>query len=88
MEFNPELAITTGGVVVLGEDAVAHGSYSVSVTPEGAESVTSTGNWLSRLAKVDGDWKWAVSLINYDTAPPEGLTEPVVEEGEGSGDGV
>ena len=88
MEFSPELAITTGGVIVLGDDAVAHGSYSVSVTPEGAESVTSTGNWLSRLAKVDGDWKWAVSLINYDTAPPEGLTEPVVEEGEGSGDGV
>ena len=64
MEFSPELAITTGGVIVLGDDAVAHGSYSVSVTPEGAESVTSTGNWLSRLAKVDGDWKWAVSLIN------------------------
>ena len=88
MEGNPEVAVTTGGVLAWGDNAVAHGSYSVSATPAGGDPVTSTGNWMSRLAKVDGEWKWATSLLNYDTAPPEGLREPVIDEGEGSGDGV
>ena len=82
MVGNPENQVSADDVLVLGDSAVAHGSYSTTGTPEG-EPVTRGGNWMARLNKVDGNWRWAVGLSNMDTAPPEDLPAPVVRD-EGS----
>ena len=82
MVGNPENQVSADDVLVLGDSAVAHGSYSTTGTPEG-EPVTRGGNWMARLNKVDGNWRWAVGLSNMDTAPPEELPAPVVRD-EGS----
>jgi ketosteroid isomerase-like protein len=79
MVGNPENQISADDVLVLGDSAVAHGSYSTTGTPEG-EPVTSAGNWMARLNKVDGNWRWAVGLGNMDMAPPEDLSAPVVRD--------
>ena len=81
---NPQNQVSADDVLVLGDSAVAHGSYSepghTTGTPEG-EPVTSAGNWMTRLNKVDGNWRWAVGLSNWDTAPPEDLPAPLRDEG-------
>ena len=82
MVGNPENQVSADDVLILGDSAVAHGSYSTTGTPEG-EPVTRGGNWMARLNKVDGNWRWAVGLSNMDTAPPEDLPAPVVRD-EGS----
>lgn len=79
MVGNPENQVSADDVLVLGDSAVAHGSYSTTGTPEG-EPVTSAGNWMARLNKVDGNWRWAVGMSNMDTAPPEDLPAPVARD--------
>ena len=77
MESNPTLAVETADVEVFGDTAAAHGSYSVDIAPEGADAMSVTGNWMGSYEKVDGDWKIAVLLTNYDGDPPENLPEPM-----------
>lgn len=74
---NATLAVDTADVLVFGDSAVGHGSYSIDATPEGTDPIASTGNWMARFEKIDGDWKFAVALTNYDSDPPENLPEPV-----------
>ncbi|MCH7823451.1 MAG: SgcJ/EcaC family oxidoreductase [Acidobacteria bacterium] len=76
MEGNPTLAVETADVAVFGDTAVAHGSYSVEIAPEGADAMSVTGNWMASYEKADGDWKIAVLLSNYDGDPPEDLPDP------------
>ena len=77
MADNPTLAVETADVAVFGDTAAAHGSYSVDIAPEGADAMSVTGNWMGSYEKVDGDWKIAVLLTNYDGDPPENLPEPM-----------
>ncbi len=76
MEASPTLAVETADVMVFGDAAAAHGSYSVAVAPEGADAMMVTGNWMASYEKVDGDWRIAVLLTNYDGDPPENLDDP------------
>lgn len=80
MEGNPTLAVETDDVEVFGDTAVAHGSYSVESAPEGADTMTVTGNWMGSYEKVDGDWKISVLLTNYDADPPENLPDPITPD--------
>ncbi len=77
MADNPTLAVETADVAVFGDAAAAHGSYSVDIAPEGADPMSVTGNWMGSYEKVDGDWKIAVLLTNYDGDPPENLPDPM-----------
>lgn len=71
---SPTLNLTTGGTMVLGENAVAHGTWDVSATPEGAtEPVAMKGHYLTYFTKVNGEWKIGGVITNFDAAPPEGF---------------
>ncbi len=77
MAGNPTLAVETDDVMVFGDAAAAHGSYAVEIAPEGADATSVTGNWMGSYEKVDGDWKIALLLTNYDGDPPENLPDPM-----------
>lgn len=76
--MNAQLAVDTADVLVVGDSAVGRGSYSIDATPEGADPIAVTGNWMASFAKIDGDWKFTVALTNYDSDPPENLPDPVI----------
>ena len=77
MVGEPTLAVDTADVMVFGDIAAAHGSYSVEIAPEGADAMSVTGNWMKSYQKVDGDWRIAVLLTNFDGDPPEILDDPM-----------
>ena len=73
MAASPTLTIDPGEVMVFGEYAVGHGTYGVSLTPPGAPAPTSLGgHYLTFFQRVDGTWKIAGVVSNFDAAPPEG----------------
>lgn len=65
---SPNASIDTDDTIVEGEWAVAHGSYSVEATPEGAEAVTNTGNWAALFHNVGGEWLIQGLMSNFDSA--------------------
>ncbi len=89
MAGSPTLDLTSDETMVMGDNAVARGQYTVSVTPEGAaEPMTLAGAYMTYFVRVDGEWKINGALTNYNAAPPEGLPyaegtsdEPPPEEG-------
>jgi uncharacterized protein (TIGR02246 family) len=87
MAASPTATITGIETMVLGDHAVSLGSYSVQVTPEGGEPMTMGGHYLNLTQKVDGEWKIAGGITNYDSARPEGWSwnemsgDPPAEEG-------
>jgi ketosteroid isomerase-like protein len=58
------------------------GTYSISVTPEGAEPMGYSGAYINAMEKVDGEWKIAGTMSNYDAPPPEDWTWNPVPEGD------
>lgn len=73
MAGSPTLSLETGDVMVFGDHAVARGSYSVSLTPEGAGALSLAGSYITHFVKADGQWKINGVLSNYDAAPPAGV---------------
>lgn len=65
---SPNASIETDDTIVEGEWALARGSYSVDVTPEGGEEMTSTGNWAGLFHNVEGDWQIQGLMSNFDSA--------------------
>ena len=80
MAGTPTLDLSTGDVMVLGDNAVARGSYSVNMTPQGAAAVTLTGNYLTQFRRVNGEWKISGLIGNYNAPPPPGLPTPPEDE--------
>ena len=70
---SPTANIVTADTVVMGDNAVSRGSWTVTMTPEGGEAMSFGGNYMSANQKVDGEWKINVLLTNYDAPPAEGL---------------
>jgi uncharacterized protein (TIGR02246 family) len=70
---SPTLTVDTDERIIAGDSAVARGTYSVEVTPEGAtEPVAVTGNFMTRSQRVDGEWKIQTLITNFDTEPAPG----------------
>lgn len=69
---SPTVEIIPVETVIMGDQAMGIGRYSITVTPEGGEAMTYGGAYLNHLTKVDGEWHIAGSISNYDSARPEG----------------
>ena len=69
----PTLTVNPADTIITGDWAVTRGDYSVEVTPEGADAVTTTGNFMTTFQRVDDEWKVAYLITNYNTDPPEGM---------------
>jgi uncharacterized protein (TIGR02246 family) len=72
MASSPTLDLQTDDVMVFGDNAVARGSYSVNLSPAGADPVTLTGNYLTHFNRTDGAWKINGVATNFNALPPEG----------------
>lgn len=68
----PTIEITPAETVVVGDQAMSIGTYSVSAAPEGADPVSFSGAYINSLAKVDGEWIIMGTVTNYDSPRPEG----------------
>jgi uncharacterized protein (TIGR02246 family) len=70
---SPTLTVDTAERIIAGDSAVARGTYSVEVTPEGAtESMMVSGNFMTLHHKVDGEWKIHRLITNFDAEPAPG----------------
>ena len=76
MAGSPTLSLTTAETRVMGDAAVARGTYSVSTTPEGGTAMTLTGNYMTMFARENGTWKIAAVVSNFDAPPPADLPRP------------
>jgi len=67
---SPSLKLNALETIVEGDVAFERGTYGVSMTPEGAEPVGFSGNYMtfSKL-QADGSWKLHWVLSNYDAEP-------------------
>jgi uncharacterized protein (TIGR02246 family) len=81
MAGDPTLGVEVVDVIVVGDAAVARGSYSIATAPEGTDPASFSGSWMAGYTKVDGAWKSSVLLTNYDADPPENRPDPVAPEG-------
>ena len=82
MADSPTLTVNPADTIITGDWAVTRGGYSVEATPEGADAVTTTGNFMTVVQRVDDEWKVAYLITNYNTDPPEGtvFVTPDAEE--------
>lgn len=73
MVGSPTLSLTTGDQMVFRDWAISRGEYGVETTPEGAETISLGGNYMTVFARVDDEWKITFLVTNYNAPPPEGL---------------
>jgi uncharacterized protein (TIGR02246 family) len=86
MAGNPTASVTSRDIMVFGDHAVSVGTYRVSVAPEGGEPASWSGHYMNYLQRVDGEWKIAGLITNFDAPPPadypwaEPIGDPPPEE--------
>ena len=68
----PTASIESGGIVVMGDQAVSRGSYAIEIAAEGEEPVSLNGHFMTGFERVDGEWKISVVLTNFDAPPAPG----------------
>ncbi len=81
---SPQLESTLGGQMVFGDHAIAWGTYTMALSPEGAEAVSYGGTYMTHSSKIDGEWKIVGHLSNLTDDPfddfeftsPEGEPDP------------
>ena len=73
MADGPTLAIESADTMVMGDNAVSRGSYSVEIAAEGAAPVSFGGSYMTGFERIDGEWKISAVLSNYDGPPAEGV---------------
>lgn len=78
---SPALDLQTGDVMVFGDNAVGHGTWSVSATPEGGEAMNMSGHYMTAFTRQGGEWKVMGVITNYNApAPPDMLVQDDGEE--------
>lgn len=77
MAMSPDVEITGVERVRFGDVALERGTYEVSMTPEGGETVTTSGYYLNLVERGEEGWRIAWLATNYD-APPA-MTPPPSE---------
>jgi uncharacterized protein (TIGR02246 family) len=78
MEGGSQITLETGETIMMGDQAVSWGTYTIETTREGT-AMAFSGSYMNAMNKVDGEWKISVSLANYDAAPPEGWAWAAME---------
>lgn len=79
MEGSPTLALDQTEAIVSGDAAVTRGTWSVETTADG-QAMAMGGNYLTMQQRVDGEWKIAMVVTNYNAPPPEGMPRGEVPE--------
>ncbi|HEX9699841.1 MAG TPA: nuclear transport factor 2 family protein [Acidobacteriota bacterium] len=70
---SPTLTVDTADRVIVGDAAVARGTFSVEMTPEGAaEPMTVSGNFMTLHQRAAGEWKIHRLITNFDSEPAPG----------------
>lgn len=84
---SPQIAVTAGEQMIFGDQAIAWGTYTMTMSPEGAESISYGGTYMTQSAKMDGDWKIVGHIGNLTDDPFEGFefTSPEGEPGPNEG---
>ncbi len=78
--FSPVLTINPIEQVGVGDWVVDRGSYSEVLSPEGDETVTLTGNYMSLSQRTDDGLKLHRLNVHFDAPPPIPLPEPEPRE--------
>lgn len=83
----PTVSVADRGSMIFGDAALIHGTYETQATSPEGEPLTATGGYMNVLQRVDGEWRIAGMVTNYDSPRPEGWPwaegegEPPAEEG-------
>lgn len=72
MEPSPTLAVEVAEALRFGDVLTGRGSWTIEVTPAGADPVHQSGSWLSVVEQVDGAWKNDLLATNDDAPAPAG----------------
>lgn len=82
---SPQLSIELVDTKSMGDTAVSIGSWHVTATPAGADTLHAGGHWMAAYERTSDGWKAMALITNYDSEPtPEMLSgqapsEPPVE---------
>ena len=68
----PTLTLTSAATKIFGDQAMARGSYTISMTPPGGAAINLAGNYLTAFRRENGAWKIGGVVTNYDAPPPAG----------------
>jgi uncharacterized protein (TIGR02246 family) len=69
---SPTVSIDRDDIHVGDDKAVARGTWGISMPVDGADPMTTSGNYMTLFTRVDGEWKIMVVASNYDSEqPPE-----------------
>ena len=79
---SPTADIMPMETVGLGDRALSMGRYSVSTTGPDGNAMEFSGAYMNELSKVDGEWRIAGSMTNYDADPPDGMQWNAMPEGD------
>jgi len=90
---SPTVRIDRDDIHVAGDKAVARGNWGVSMPVEGADPMTTSGDYMTYFVRVDGEWKIQIVASNYDSEqPPEAhmgaVSENVDDEEDTTMDGL
>lgn len=85
MQGSPTIAITSGDVRLFGDQAVTWGTWAVEATGPAGDPMAASGAYLNYLERVEGAWRIAGNVSNYDSPRPaewawgEGSEAPPLE---------
>lgn len=80
--FSPTLTISPAEQMAVGDWVVDRGSYTQAITPEGADAVTLTGNYMSLSRVTEDGLRLHRLAVNGDAPPPIPLPGPEMVETE------
>jgi ketosteroid isomerase-like protein len=77
---NPRLAVDPIDTKMMGDTAMSIGSWHLTSTPEGADTVQVGGHWMAAYERTAEGWKAMALITNYDSEPTpqmlQGRTPP------------
>jgi uncharacterized protein (TIGR02246 family) len=86
-DMSPQIEVTPGDIMVFGDQAAGWGTYTITMSAEGAPSMSYGGTYMTHSTKTEGEWKIAGHISNLTDDPPEGFefTSPEGEPGPNEG---
>jgi uncharacterized protein (TIGR02246 family) len=86
--MSPQIEITPGDMMIFGDQAVGWGTYTITMSPEGAEPMSYGGSYMTHSTKVEGEWKIAGHIGNLTDEPFEGFEFSSPEDEPGPNEGT
>jgi uncharacterized protein (TIGR02246 family) len=78
---SPTLALNPIETKIFGNQAVTLGSYTLAMTPAGGAATSLAGHYMTTFAQMNGAWKIAGVITNYDAPPPAGTPRDTTSGG-------